>query len=303
MSRRRTVQAKQPVKEIRKVEKWHVREYSVAEFIKEGTTPVETGVHAGKTYWGDYSNNDNPDSEFLGFGNPRAAAEAANFGWPQGTELVNQMRAKISHRLGIKNRQLVTCQDVMGGMVDVPLFLSGVPDCMVSFEESETSQVGFVHVHISTGVGASVSTRDIQLQGAMVGALIDALESCNHRVKLTWERSSRSYDQVTQGITLWMVLKDYQESLDLDRLTFFLCNNAARRGIAWTNYLKSPEGVRTGNGIDIGPGHATCFPCSNPDLFAGADVTIRHMDVREEDCADWIIKEMERIGVAIDKAE
>jgi hypothetical protein len=288
------------------VQNHYVREYTVAEFIREGTTPVTADsvfrANVGSTYWGKSENCAVGQREdFLGFSHPLDAAKAANFGWAEGTQLVHNMRAKISHRLGIKNRQLMSSQDVIGGMVDVPLFLQGVPDCMINFEESDTPQCGFVHVHISAGVSAMVSTADIQRQGATVGALVDALESCNHRVKLTWERSSRTYDKTTAMITLWMVLKDYHESLDLDRLTFFLCNNAARRAMAWTNYMKAPPEIVAA--LDVKPDSANMWPCSHPTLFADADVTVKHLNTNEKDCAKWIIKEMERLGVVIASAE
>jgi hypothetical protein len=139
------------------------------------------------------------------------------------------------------------------------------------------------------------STREIQLHGAAVGALVDALESAGQRVKLTWERSSVSQSGSAR-ITLWMTLKEYNDSLDMDRLAFFLTHNAPRRPMAWQEYLKSGISISLG----LSPGTAKCHPWSNLALFGGVDIHVAHMHVNgEQEAAKWVLEQLAEHGIAI----
>jgi hypothetical protein len=267
-----------------------VKEYTVEEFIKSSTSG---STKSGKTYW--TSEILVPRAEFYGCTSADEAYKLAMFGWPQGRELIERVKAQIDGKLGSHNRQYEPVYDVCGAYVDVGRYCEGVPECMLTYEETETPQTGFVWVHVSTGVNGGVSTRQIQLHGAAVGALVDALESAGQRVKLTWERSSVSQSGSAR-ITLWMTLKEYDDALDMDRLAFFLTHNAPRRVMAWQEYLKS--GLARSLGIT--PGSAKCLPWSNMGLFRDADIHVAHMHVNDEqDAARWVLEQLAKHGITI----
>jgi hypothetical protein len=265
-----------------------VKEYTVDEFVKASTSGK---TRSGKTYW--TSEILVPRANFYGCASAEEAYKLGMFGWPQGREMVEKVKALIDGKLGSHNRQYEPVHDVCGAYVDVGRYCEGVPECMLTYEETETPQTGFVWVHVSTGVNGAVSSEQIQLHGAAVGALVDALESAGQRVKLTWERSSIRNDA---RITLWMTLKEYDDSLDMDRLAFFLTHNSPRRVMAWHEYLKS--GVARSLGIK--PGEAECSPWSNRVLFGGADIHVAHMHVNgEEDAAKWVLAQLAEHGITI----
>lgn len=267
-----------------------VKEYTVEEFIKSSTSG---STKSGATYWA--SEVLLPRAEFYGVTSAEEAYRLAMFGWPEGRELIERVKAQIDGKLGSHNRQYEPVYDVWGAYVDVGRYCEGVPECMLTYEETETPQTGFVWVNVSTGINGGVSTREIQLHGAAVGALVDALESAGQRVKLTWERSSVS--QSGSGrITLWMTLKEYHDPLDMDRLAFFLTHNAPRRPMAWQEYLKSG----LARSLGISPGSAECMPWSNRGLFGGADIHVGHMHVNgEEDAAKWVLAQLAEHGITI----
>jgi hypothetical protein len=265
-----------------------VKEYTVEEFIKSSTSG---STKSGKTYW--TSEVLVPRAEFYGCTSPEEAYRLATFGWAPGREMVEKVKAQIDGKLGSHNRQYEPAYDVSGAYVDVGRYCEGVPECMLTFEETETPQTGFVWVHVSTGINGGVSNREIQLHGAAVGALVDALESAGQRVKLTWERSS---ERNGARITLWMTLKEYDDSLDMDRLAFFLTHNAPRRVMAWQEYLKSG----LARSLGVSPGEAECRPWSNPSLFKGADIHVGHLDIQhEQGAATWVLEQLGKYGITI----
>jgi hypothetical protein len=265
-----------------------VKEYTVEQFVKASTSGK---TPSGKTYW--TSEILVPRAGFYGCTSAEEAYKLGMYGWAPGREMVEKVKALIDGRLGNHNRQYTPVHDACGAYVDVGRYCEGVPECMLTYEETETPQTGFVWVHVSTGINGGVSSREIQLHGAAVGALVDALESAGQRVKLTWERSSVSQSGAAR-ITLWMTLKEYDDALDMDRLAFFLTHNAPRRVMAWQEYLKS--GIARSLGVS--PGAAKCRPWSNRGLFGGADIHVAHLDIRnDEGAAKWVLEKLAEHGI------
>lgn len=271
-----------------------VKELAVDQFVKESTEGADS---AGQSYWPESADRAKK-CEFLGTSDPDEARRLGTLGWPEGTAIINGIKVRLEGELKSHNRQYEPVHDVTGSYVDVGRYCEGVPECMLSFEESEAPQPGFVWIHVSTGVNAAVSTSEIQLQGGAVGALVDALESAGQRVKLTWERSSISKSERTK-ITLWMTLKEYNDPLDIDRVAFFLTHNAPRRPMAWHLYLKNLN-AKQRKDMDVKPGHAGCMPWSHPTLFSEADVRVDHMLYTEERAAQWVLETLAKNGIAIE---
>lgn len=269
-----------------------VKEYTVDGFVRASTSGKD--AH-GKTYWSAAAGQ----ADFLGCSKAKDAFKLGMFGWAEGRAMIEAVKVEIDGKLGVHTKQYVPQYDVSGAYVDVGRFCEGVPECMLTFEEQETPQAGFVWIHVSTGVSGGVSSREIQLHGAAVGALVDALESVGQRVKLTWERSSQANGH---SITLWMPLKEYEEPLDLDRLAFFLTHNAPRRVMAWHEYLKAPGDLASSMGVT--PGSAACQPWSNPDLFPEADVRVacQHF-YNEAGAARWVLEQLKELGITIELGE
>jgi hypothetical protein len=262
--------------------------YTVEEYVISSTSGTN---EAGESYWKDKPSR----SGFFGTTDPDEARQLGLFGWPEGRAIIERLKAQIDQRLGLQNRQYVPVHEVSGAYVDVGRYCEGVPECMLTFEESESPQAGFVSIHVSTGVNACVTTEEIQVHGAAVGALVDALESVGQRVKLTWERSSYGGDW---QITLSMTLKDYDQPLDLDRLGFFLTHNAPRRIMAWHEYLKSPKRVRCALGVTAEG--VECWATNDAELASASDLHIVNIDARtQEDAARWVLGELEKLGVTL----
>lgn len=267
-----------------------VKEYTVDEFVKASTSGK---TKSGKTYW--TSEILVPRATFYGATSAEEAYRMGMYGWAPGREMVEKVKALIDGKLGSHNRQYEPAYDVSGAYVDVGRYCEGVPECMLTFEETETPQTGFVWVHVSTAINGGVSTEEIQRHGAAVGALVDALESAGQRVKLTWERSSVSKSKSSR-ITLWMTLKEYDDPLDMDRLAFFLTHNAARRVMAWHEYLKSG----LARSLGVSPGSASCHPWSNRSLFKDADIHVAHLDIaNDEGAAKWVLEQLAEHGITI----
>lgn len=234
------------------------------------------------------------------------ARKIAYSGYKPGRDAVDRLKAIIEEKIGRKAKSYDCLYDVSGACVDVGVYLSGEPECMISFEEIETDHSQFVDIHFSSGVSASIETRDMIRNGAAVCALVDALEDAGKRVRLTWERSSSTGGVRGQPTcSVFVPLKDYNEPLDIDRLAFFTTTPITRRAMAWSVYSQAPMEVVRTMGLskfkDIGSS-----PCDNPKYKAQgfADVWVGAMlATTEQESAEWVINQLKALGVKFESRE
>lgn len=269
------------------------REFDDADaFIREATEAVN---EQGWNYW---SGSLRP--RFHGCSSVEEAKRLAKFGWPQGREAVERMKALIESGLGRRGRTFKCKWDVEGAIVDVGAYVSGEPECMVTFEEVEETKVGFVDIHFSAGVHAGIETEEMVRSGAAVCALIDALENMGRRVRLRWERSSTADGEVPPTLSVSVVLKDYSQPLDMDRVAFFLTSPCARRPLAWSVFTLAPKAVR--EKCELGPGSIGTGPANHPK-YKDAEVWISGMiGGTDAAAARWVLDKLAELGVSVQEA-
>jgi hypothetical protein len=280
---------------------YYHREFADAdEFIREAT---ETKNEEGWNFF-DSLKLAERDS-FYGCANVEDAKRLAKFGWPEGRLAVEAMKVRIESRLGRHGRTFQCRWDVEGAVVDVGAYVSGEPECMVTFDEVETEKVGFVDIHFSAAVSAAVSTNEMIRNGAAIAALIDALESMGKRVRLRWERSSSKQPgkNLAPLISLSVVLKEYDQPLDLDRVAFFLTSPCARRALPWSIYTLAPKKIREWCGLHKGSAGPSTHPDNHPK-YKNAEVWVSAMiSETDEGCVEWVLAKLAELGVSVSEGE
>lgn len=107
---------------------------------------------------------------------------AAGGGWQEGA---NKMRrgvaaAQAKHTMGAAP---LFGNDVAGFAVDVPAYLAGQPDCMMTMAETEVAQAPIVRIAVGT-FSCGVSADAAMNRGIDMMCLVDALEGAGHRCEV-----------------------------------------------------------------------------------------------------------------------
>jgi len=177
------------------------------------------------------------------------AVQLFNEGWEEGLEKVAEISETISNTVKQQLPEMTFQYDVTGGMVDVGTMMSGVPECMLNFNEQETSATKYVELHFNASVSGGVSTNVIENRGAAMMALIDALETMNYRTKVVM------HDTAVGGVSMnhQYTLKEYDEPLERDRMAFMCLHPSSLRRLgfrlmefACTEFRKATNVKRNG---------------------------------------------------------
>lgn len=155
------------------------------------------------------------------------AVELATNGWPEGAARVRRLAKELRLKMPMQPMQS-TYYDIAGSYVDVGRYLEGEPECMVDFREEPTKRHTF-RVGFNVCVNGGVDAREIEANGAALCVLIDRLESIGVRVEVT------AFDQCAPVCVLATTVKECDQPLDLDRVTFALAHPSflRRLGFGW----------------------------------------------------------------------
>ena len=154
----------------------------------------------------------------------------------------------------VKDEEKLTqkCMDVMGGGVDVPSFLTGVPTCMHSLRRKKVKSK-IIKIGIYCHVLCNISAEQYKQAGELITKTVAKLEKAGYRIRM------RAVDIYEDGDwycrpradfdgrhTLWMVthmVKRENEPMNYRRIMFPITRVAYERGLgfAWMAVNGSPN--------------------------------------------------------------
>jgi hypothetical protein len=163
------------------------------------------------------------------------AVKLALFGWPEG-------RQRLIHKIVVPRREAYDRRpkrgmDFAGYVPDVPTFLGGDPQCMVSFEPRTRVKGRTFRIAVSSQITAETSTSVVENWGAALLSIVNQLENGGDRVEVFWFSTSRPCviwrEDGHKGspVGFSIKLKGLTESLNLDDLAFWIMHPAAQRRI------------------------------------------------------------------------
>lgn len=161
------------------------------------------------------------------------ALDLANNGWPEGTNKVLAMRAKIDHIIkDLTNaRSAAYVYDISGEFVDVGRYLTGEPECFVKEDGYGNINKPIVKIIVNVGASSSMSCETLIARGVSVVAAIDILEALGRRVE-AWIGKNTRCGNIRHE--LLVNVKHANQPLDIDRLTFAAAHPACLRRLCFS---------------------------------------------------------------------
>lgn len=187
------------------------------------------------------------DIEWYGTRNIDEAIELATNGWhnrPNVKGLSKQITSSTTAQINVAT----TYNDVCGSYVDVGAFVEGVPENMVQFAEAEAPRIVRIGVNLSSDCGQGKNT--FKLRGAITLAIVDKLAEAGYGCELFVYCVSDIYGRGYHSEKL--VIKQADQHLDQDALTFWCCHPSALRRLMFANW--ETEEDQNKYGLDDGYG-------------------------------------------------
>lgn len=227
--------------------------------------------------------------------NYEEAVTLARAGWPEGTKKALAMCHKIEDKLhNLVN--LPTIQyDVTGEILDVGRYCGGEPEHWGTFYDNirEGKSTKYVHIVLSGFVSCGISTDSMIARGSAVAALVNVLELSGARVRISVTHAlvgTDTYQIITR-------LKQYDEVLDLDRVTFALAHPAMYRRHIFSVMETLPDNWPTKVGAYSYYSHPGAPVTEQGDIYLPE--MSAHDDQWEtpESSTQWVLEELKRQGV------
>ena len=227
---------------------------------------------------------------------PAEAYRMAREGWPEGVTRARGLSEALFDRVSTLLERFDTSYGVEPtGALDVARYLDAEPECWAQFTPVLVEGPGTRHLTLlmNQAVSAGIDVDTIIAKGAVAAALIDVLEVAGHRVKVVLGAACETAE--IYHATL-VTIKEHEQPLDLDRLTFALAHPASFRVLMFSAWEHYPADVRRAAGIEPDEGYGRPVACDAVE----ADITIGHSDYQEPQWTDpasataWILAELAR---------
>lgn len=145
-----------------------------------------------------------------------------------------------------KDKLVKKCMDVAGGAVDVPLFLSGSPECMMGLKRKKVRS-RIVKTSINCEVLCDISVSEYIEAGKAISKTVASLEKAGYRVRLVanagiWDYCHGEIAQIS------VVIKRENEPCNFRRMLMPLMSTAFWRGMTF-NWVGTLRGFDPGSGL------------------------------------------------------
>lgn len=179
----------------------------------------------------------NPD--WSGFETVEEMEERLRTGLRDKTLLKEVSKFVHSARAPDIERYTTVKRDVYGGGVDVPRFLTGAPDCMVTMGKSKVKS-DIIKVGVNTLVTAGISIERAKDVGAIIARCIYSIEKAGYRVQM--DALTMHADCEKPYCTGMLVpIKKSDSTLSLPRLLYPLCDMSFSRGVSFGWVVQDPN--------------------------------------------------------------
>lgn len=247
------------------------------------------------------SSRDNHSLQWSGGLTWEEAKQMAISGWRDGMKEIEKYRAQILPIIAEKVLRPLQIYAIAGYTVDVGSFLANEPECFIAREYEEKNYPGRIYkIVCSISFSAAISPETIIQRGAMICALIDAIEFAGHRAEVICNdaMSAGDYGEYRQGKNKergWfetsVTVKKSTQPLEMTDLAFCLAHPAMLRKIMFS--------VCELNGwSDFANNYG--YPAEATDK---GDIYIREVfsgTVPDEQAITWVLTELEKLGINLE---
>lgn len=247
------------------------------------------------------SSRDNHSLRWSGGLTWEEAKQMAISGWRDGMNEIEKYRAQILPIIAEKVLRPQQIYAIAGYTVDVGSFLANEPECFIAREYQEKNYPGRIYkIVCSISFSAAITPETIIQRGAMICALIDAIEFAGHRAEVICNdaMSSGDYGEYRQGknkergwLETSVTVKKSMQPLEMTDLAFCLAHPAMLRKIMFS--------VCELNGwSDFANNYG--YPAEATDK---GDIYIREVfsgTVPDEQAITWVLTELEKLGINLE---
>ncbi|MDE2097925.1 MAG: hypothetical protein KGL39_11800 [Patescibacteria group bacterium] len=206
-----------------------------------------TGLLTSKPIvWTGALSSKKPKDDFYGVPLEEALKQSEK-GWPEGLKDISRelddMRAlnKINSRPAYEN-------SVAGFAPDIPRAVAGLPDSMLAQGAEHVKAKPVIHMLINSVFSCGIKHNTVLWRGAAVLSFIDKLEQEGHSVEITLYSHNRCFGVKGPYVDFMLTLKRAGESLDLDRMGYWLVSPTVHRRLFFRLCeLHDIEGQYSGN--------------------------------------------------------
>ncbi len=227
------------------------------------------------------------------------AKRMAKSGWTDGMKEIEKYQAKISPIVAQKVLRPIQIYAQTGYSVDVGAFLANEPECFITREFEARNYPGKVYkVVCSISFSAAIKPETIIQRGAMICALIDAIEYAVHRAEVICNdaMSANSYDRTGKNkasgwLEISIVVKKANQPLEMTDLAFCLAHPSMLRRIMFS--VAEIEGWS-----DFAQNYG--YPAEATDK---GDIYIREVFsslVPDETAINWVLQELQTLEIDIE---
>lgn len=247
------------------------------------------------------SSRDNYDIKWAGGLTWEQAKAMAISGWRDGMIEIEKYRTKILPIIAEKVLRPKQINSISGYCVDVGSFLANQQECFIAREYEERNYPGQIYkIVCSISFSAAITPETIIQRGAMICALIDAIEFAGHRAEVICndamsvghsEAYRKGYYKNQGWMEISVVVKKTSQPLEMTDLAFCLAHPAMLRRImfsvaeieGWSDFMSNygyPAEATEKGDIYL------------REIFSGT--------VPDEKAINWVLEELDKLGINIE---
>lgn len=247
------------------------------------------------------SSRDNSDLKWAGGLTWEQAKMMAVSGWKDGMLEIEKYRAKILPIIAEKVLRPQQVYSIAGYNVDVGSFLANEPECFIAREYEERNYPGRIYkIVCSLSFSAAITPETIIQRGALICAMIDAIEFAGHRAEAICnvalcDNDNSKYRQGEYKEDGWLeisiTVKKSSQPLDMSDLAFCLAHPSMLRRIMFS--VAEIEGWS-----DFASNYG--YPAEATDK---GDIYLQEIfsgTVPDEEAINWVLTELCKLSINID---
>ena len=215
------------------------------------------------------------------------AKHLAQVGWVEGMSEIEKYRAILEPKITKHILRPVPESSQAGYVVDVGAYLSNNPECFITRGWEKKNYPGRLFtIVVSSSFSCSVDADTIIKRGALVCALVDALEYAGHRVEVVCNEMTTYCNSKNE---IDVVVKNHEHPLDITDLAFCLAHPAMLRRIIFSANERMGWSDYTGGNYGY-PNEAT----NQGDLYINE---INTGKLQVEEAIDWLLDKLRALGI------
>lgn len=225
------------------------------------------------------------------------AGDLALHGWNECRPDVDTLLSDLQDRINdVMSDNYVVHHDVAGAEVNMGLFMSGEPECMMQFVSEPEARMGRVVKVLINGVtNASTPKENIIKRGVAVLALVNTLHLMGVGIELWFESSITGTDDKTYSTTC--KLHDSNQPLDIDNVMFALAHPSMLRRLVFS--VQEQSKFQRQQRATRGGGYGSCAPLALNKVM-DFDVTVERLQYTDSIVTsplEWIVDKVTGLGL------